>query len=628
MCGIAGFINFNRHDKAKAKDQIIKMADTISHRGPDEEGYYIDDYAALGHRRLSIIDLASGQQPMGSLEGQVQIIFNGEIYNFLEIRAQLQAKGYRFHTSSDTEVILLAYIEWGEGCIERLNGMFAFAIWDARNKLLLLARDRVGKKPLYYYHGDHSFAFASELKALQSSNFFPTKIDFQALDCYFSFGYIPAPRSIFASVKKLSAASYIVVSEKNLKERKYWELNFADPVARSMQDAADELQVLLDSAVQCRLMSEVPLGVFLSGGIDSPLVVAAMAQVSDVPVMTNTIGFDEHGFNELPAAKLVAEHLKTDHREFIVKPEITNILGKIAWHCDEPFADSSAVPTWYVCQMARQNVTVALSGDGGDESFGGYTFRYLPHLLESKIRAFLPSILRRPIFGTLGSLWPGSARLPKPLRLKTIFENLAVSDVEAFYRDLIWLRGDIREALYTPDFKKSLQGFTPIDTIYPLYTGNNATGALGRAQFTDIHFFMTDDVLMKVDRMSMAHSLEVRSPLLDYRIIEFAARLPTNLKLNSRQGKLILRELAARRLPSEIEKKPKLGFSIPTATWLRNQLKGIAEDVIFDKNRMIYNILKEQKVKQIWQEHQSRSRDHSVFLWGLMMLGLWEQAYL
>lgn len=625
MCGITGIINFECHDKSEATARIKRMADTLIHRGPDEEGYYVDDFAALGHRRLSIIDLANGQQPMAAIGGQIQIVFNGEIYNFLEIRAELEIRGYQFHTRCDTEVILLAYVEWGENCVEKLNGMFAFAIWDVRHKQLLLARDRVGKKPLYYYHDGQTLAFASELKALRAGNLCPNRIDQRALDCYFSFGYIPAPQTIFQAVKKLPAARYMVVSENDLRERQYWHLSFANPMGRTMEDAADELEVLLDDAVKCRLTSEVPLGVFLSGGLDSPLVVSSMARVMNLPVITNTIGFDDKGFNELPAAKVVAEYFKTDHHEFVVKPQMTEILSKIAWHFDEPFADSSAIPTWYVCQMAKKNVTVALSGDGGDESFGGYTFRYIPHLFESKIRAFLPAWLRRLLFGGLGSTWPGSARLPKPLRLKTIFENLSVGDAEAFYQDLIWLRGDIREELYTPDFKASLEGFTPMEAVYPLYVRSDAEDALGRAMFTDIHFFMTDDVLVKVDRMSMAHSLEVRSPLLDYRVIEFAAKLPASIKTNLKRGKLILRELASRRLPLGIQKKPKIGFSIPAASWLRNELRSMCEELIFNQNLLVSDYLQEPKVKQLWQEHQANYMDHSVFLWGLMMLSLWEK---
>lgn len=626
MCGITGFVNFSGHERYEARARVRRMADTIAHRGPDGEGFYVDDFAALGHRRLAIIDVAAGQQPMGILEGQVQIVFNGEIYNFLEVRTELEAKGHSFRTNSDTEVILVAYLEWSERCVDRLNGMFAFAIWDARARTLLLARDRVGKKPLYYCRIGSVIAFASELKAMRAGGLCTSEVDPEALDCYFSFGYVPAPRSIYRGVRKLRAARSLVVSASAESERQYWSLSFANPVVRSLPDVVDEFESLLDHAVRQRLMSEVPLGVFLSGGLDSSLVVSSMARLMDRPVITNSIGFQDQEFNELSLAGEISEHLKTDHKEFVVQPQAADVLEKIAWHFDEPLADSSAIPTWYVCQMARRRVTVALSGDGGDEAFGGYTFRYMPHRAESRLRSALPLALRRGLFGSLGAFWPISARLPKPFRLKTILENLAVGDAEAFYRDLIWLREDARTALYTKDFLEKLKGFTPFETVQPYYAQNDAADALGRAQFTDIHFYMTDDVLVKVDRMSMAHSLEVRSPLLDHRILEFAAKLPSVLKMDTRRGKLPLRALAGRRLPPETQKAPKRGFSIPAARWLRNELRPIAESLLFDQSATIVGVLEPRAVRRIWQEHLDESRDHSVFVWGLMMLGLWDKT--
>lgn len=627
MCGIAGFINFDGHNRSESLGLLQRMANVLQHRGPDEEGFYVDDHAALSHRRLSIIDLSGGQQPMAALDGQVQIVFNGEIYNFLEIRRELEAKNYRFNTRCDTEVILLAYLEWGEHCVAKLNGMFAFAIWDSRQQQLFLARDRVGKKPLYYYHHGTQFAFASELKALRAGDFCPDELNLESLDCYFSFGYIPAPKTIYKAVKKLSAARYLKISEKTCTETRYWNISFANPIPRALDEATEEFAALLDAAVQCRLMSEVPLGVFLSGGLDSTLVAASMARLMKTPVITNSIGFDTQDFNELPLARAVAEHIQADHHEFVVKPDVTEVLGKIAWHFDEPFADSSAVPTWYVCQMAKQNVTVALSGDGGDEGFGGYTFRYIPHVFESKIRAALPSALRRSVFGALGSAWPASARLPQPLRLKTIFENLAVSDAEAFYSDLIWLRSDTRQSIYSGDFLRALAGFTPLETVQPYYAGSDAPDALSRSQDTDMKFYMTDDVLVKVDRMSMAHSLEVRSPLLDYRILEFAARLPSTLKVEGRKGKLPLRKLALQRLPENIINQPKLGFSIPAGEWLRNELKPLMEQFLFESGSPIYDLLEYKKVTGLWAEHLNRSRDHNVFFWGLLMLDLWNKHH-
>ncbi len=627
MCGITGFVSFEGHSREEARARVRRMADAIVYRGPDEEGYYADDFAALGHRRLGFIDLSSGQQPMSTLEGAVQLIFNGEIYNFLEVRAELEALGHHFRTRSDTEVILQAYVQWGEKCVAKLSGMFAFAIWDARDRRLFLARDRVGKKPLYYWRNGSTFAFASELKALRAGGFCPTAIDPEALDCYLTFGYIPAPRTIYAGVKKILPARSLMVTAAGETEQRYWQLSFADPVERTLDEATDEFAALLDAAVKCRLMSEVPLGAFLSGGLDSSLVVDSMARSMNRPVITNSIGFEDKEFNELATAGIVAKHLGTDHHEFIVAPQAAEVVEKIAWHFDEPIADSSAVPTWYLCEMARRTVTAALSGDGGDEGFGGYTFRYVPHMMEAKLRASLPTALRRPAFGTLGALWPASARLPQPLRLKTIFENLAVGDAEAFYRDLIWLRPDQRDGLYTSDFKASLNGFTPMETVAPFYMGSDAPDALGRSQYTDINFYMTDDVLVKVDRMSMAHSLEVRSPLLDHRILEFAARLPAHVKIQARRGKLVLRELAKRRLPAQLQSVPKRGFSIPAASWLRRELRPLAEGLIFDSQRSYAPLLDARRIRTLWNEHLSGARDHNVFLWGLMMLGLWDKRH-
>jgi asparagine synthase (glutamine-hydrolysing) len=564
---------------------------------------------------------------MAAADGKVQIVFNGEIYNFPELRDELEKAGHAFLTNSDTETILMAYLQWGEACVERLNGMFAFGIWDARTKKIFLTRDRVGKKPLYYHWDGKTFSFASELKALLAGSLIPDQLDPEALDCYFTFGYIPAPKTVFKEVQKLKSAHTLSVSEQNLIENRYWTLHFSPVNKLSLQEAVEEFEDLLDKSVQCRLMSEVPLGAFLSGGLDSTLVVSAMAKRMTQPVLTNTIGFDLEEYNELPLARSVANQFHTDHHEFTVQPNAIEVLDSISLNFDEPFADSSALPTWYVCKMAKQNVTVALSGDGGDEGFGGYTFRYLPHCFEAWLRSRLPTSLRCLVFGGLGAVYPASAWLPKKLRLKTILENLAVSDAEAFYDDLVFLRADARKKLYSAAFFKSLHGFEPEETVIPLYRSNDAPHPLGRAQFTDIHFYMTDDVLVKVDRMSMAHSLEVRSPLLDYRILEFGARLPVNLKINNREGKVLLREVAAKRLPKEIAGMPKKGFSIPVAKWLRGDLKNYVEQHIFHKDSLIWEYLGQKELKIMWQEHQQGKRDHNVFLWGLLMLRLWEKKY-
>lgn len=628
MCGIAGFINFSGHDPAYTKARLKRMTDTLAHRGPDDEGFYVDDYAALGHRRLSIIDLEGGRQPMSTKDGRLQVVFNGEIYNYLSLKRELESRGYRFRTNSDTETILYGYREWGEQCVEKLNGMFAFAIWDRSKRLLFLTRDRVGKKPLYYYWDGTVFSFASELKAMRAADLCPDDIDPESLDCYFTFGYIPAPRTIYKKVKKLPPANTLTVRDCGLSQQRYWKLYFAGDDSRDHDDILFEFEDLLDKAVQCRLMSEVPLGAFLSGGLDSTLVVSSMVKSMRQPVLTNSIGFDDPRFNELPVARLVADYLKTCHQEYIVEPRVTDVLEKIAWHFDEPFADSSAVPTWYVCQIAKENVTVALSGDGGDENFGGYTFRYVPHLLESRIRSFLFVWARRLLFGLAGAIYPAYAQLPQPLRLKTILENLAVSDVRAFYNDLIWLRSDVRRRVYTGDFLRVLNEFEPFEIVRPLYESKQAHDPLNRALYTDINLYMTDNCLVKVDRMSMAHSLEVRSPLLDYRLIEFAALLPASLKIRNGKGKILLRRLAAKRLPSQVLQQPKRGFSIPAPQWLRNELRPMVEDTVFAEGSFLRDFLRIEQIKKMWHEHLSGSRDHSVFLWSVLMLDRWAKCHL
>ena len=630
MCGITGFFNTAGHNQESARAQVKRMADTLIHRGPDEEGFYVDENVALGHRRLSIIDLSSGQQPMSTTNGSYHIVFNGEIYNYQEIRKELQNKGHQFQTKSDTETILLAYKEWGSACVPKFNGMFAFAIWNKNERQLFLARDRVGKKPLYYHWDGKIFSFASELKALRAVDLCPNKIDYQSLDCYYTFGYIPSPRTIYENTCKLEPAHTLHVSANGTDKRRYWQLRFSPRHELTLVAATEEFESLLDEATRCRLMSEVPLGAFLSGGLDSTLVVSSMVKKMGQPVLTNSIGFGEKCFNELPLAKMVANHLHTNHKEFTLEPKAAEILDKVAWHFDEPFADSSAIPTWYVCEMAKENVTVVLSGDGGDESFGGYSFRYLPHMFEAKIRAALPASFRHSLFGSIGAIYPASSKLPHYLRLKTIFENLSISDAEAFYKDLIWLRSDTREKLYSEDFMHSLQGFTPFETITPFYNSQAFSlqpSALAKAQFTDINFYMTEDVLVKVDRMSMAHSLEVRSPLLDYRILEFAATLPDYLKLDKNKGKIVLRELAPKRLPREILDHPKTGFSIPAAQWLRNELRPMVEGAISHNNSFIQQSLKQAQLKKLWSQHLVGTRDHSVFLWSLLMLDLWEKNH-
>jgi asparagine synthase (glutamine-hydrolysing) len=628
MCGITGLVDLSGIDRDAERRRLRSMTDIIFHRGPDEEGHFIDGHAALGHRRLSIIDCATGQQPLGNEDGSVQIVFNGEIYNFLELRDLLVAKGHQFATNSDTEAIVHLYEEFGEACVERLWGMFAFAIWDSKKRRLLLARDRVGKKPLYYARRGTRLAFGSELKSLVVGGEVAREIDLEGLDCYFTLGYVPSPRCILKDARKLRPGHYLVFDEAGMRERRYWSLSFQPGPPVSEREAGEQLADLVEQAVRCRLMSEVPLGAFLSGGIDSSLVVGQMSRVMTEPVKTNAIGFDVAAYDELPYARKVAEVCKTEHHEFTVKPDAVKVLDLLGWHFDEPLADPSAIPTYYVCKMARQQVTVALSGDGGDETFGGYTFRYRPHVVESRLRAAVPANIRGLVFGPAGSLYPKWDWLPRPLRLKTILTNLAVSDARAFYLDLSFMHPPARERLYTDSMKRQLLGFTPYEAVGPFYTGSDAPDPLGRSQHTDIQSYMTEDVLVKVDRMSMAVSLEVRCPLLDHRIMELAARLPADLRLRGDKGKWVLRQLAATMVPREVLERPKQGFTPPVPVWLRRELREMAHETLFDRGSVLGDHVSLGALRKLWDDHQSGIRQNSQVLWGMLMFRLWERNYL
>jgi len=625
MCAIAGFVDFSGHARDTAARRVKAMTDALAYRGPDDEGCFVDNLAALGHRRLSIVDLAGGHQPMAGADGAVQIVFNGEIYNFQALRRELAGRGHSFRTRSDTEVILAAYLAWGDACLERLNGMFAFAIWDTRSQTLLLARDRVGEKPLYWTRNGSRIAFASELKALRAGGACPGEIDPEALDCYLTLGYVPSARSIYLGVHKLLAGHVLMCTANDMRQRRYWNLSYAEPRSIDLEAATEELAHRLDEAVKARMVSDVPLGAFLSGGLDSSLVVEAMARLSGGRVITNSIGFDEPGFSELDLARATAGRLGTEHHEAVVLPRAAEVLPQIARHFDEPLADSSAIPTWYLCRMARQRATVVLSGDGGDESFGGYTFRYLPHAHEARLRAQIPATVRTAVFGPLASIWPASVRLPRLLRLKTILGNLAQGNAEAFYRDLASLDDATRRAVYAPAFMERLMGFDAREVVRPLYDGSDAPDAVGRAQQTDIQLYMSDDVLAKVDRMSMAHALEVRCPLLDPGLIEFAARLPASVKMSGARGKLPLRRLAQRRLPAGVVRAPKRGFSIPAARWLRTELKAMTEALLFDRPVGALECLDPVALRRTWVEHLSGCNDHGAFIWAVLMLALWDR---
>lgn len=629
MCGICGIYHFDgqRIDKAL----LQRMNNTLIHRGPDGEGYFIDSSIGLGHRRLSIIDLEGGKQPMGNEDGSIQVVFNGEIYNFLNLKRDLEAKGYRFRTRSDTETIIYGYEEWGEDFVQKLRGMFAIALWDSRRRKLLLIRDRIGKKPLYYYLGKDRILFASEIKALISDKRIPREIDPTALDSYLSFGYVPSPLSIFKGIRKLPPAHIAVCKPGDFSVRQYWHLDMGKEASpQSEKEILENLRALFDEAVQLRLTSDVPLGAFLSGGVDSSAVVASMADlIGKEPVKTATIGFSEKRFDEMEYARIVAEQYQTDHTEFVVNPDALEVLENIVWHLDEPFADASAIPTYYVSKMARQKVTVALSGDGGDEIFAGYINRYYMNRLEGSIRKKLPFFLRKKVLGPIGEIYPRVDYLPRPLRLKRFLSNLSHSFEQAYFRDMsFYFLPEMKKKLYRPEFQTAIKDFNAFDILGDHFKVNQSSDSTTRVQYVDIKTYLTEDILVKVDRMSMAHSLEVRAPLLDHRLMEYAGGLPSNLKLKGKESKYIFKKMLEGRLPQNILYRKKQGFSIPLAVWLRGRMKDFVEKTLFTNKAGSHPYFNSEYIKDLWKSHLSGRQDNAYPLWGLMMFQLWQQQFL
>ena len=624
MCGIAGIYNFDSF-KSVHERLLKRMTDALVHRGPDDEGFYCSGPIGLGHRRLSIIDLAGGHQPLANEDETVWIVFNGEIYNFGELHDELVKKGHVFKTRSDTEVIVHLYEEEGENCFKRLRGMFAIAIWDARNRKLLLARDRVGKKPLFYFYDGRRIAFASEMKAILEIPGVPREIDPEAVSDYFSLLYIPAPKSIFKNIRKVLPGHYLVVSQNGIRETEYWDLSFNQSLQLTEQAWCERLLETYREAVRIRLMSEVPLGAFLSGGVDSSSVVAVMAGLLNTPVTTCSIGFAEEEFNETDYAREIASRFKTDHHEHVVRPDAVGIVEKLAWHYDEPFADSSSVPTYYVSKAAREHVTVALSGDGGDENFAGYR-RYYFDKRENSIRGLLPAAIRQPIFRALASLYPKADWAPRIFRGKATFQNLARSPIEAYFRSVSALKSELKEQILHGDLRRQLGDYDSLDVLRSYYDKADTMDPISRIQYVDVKTYLTDDILVKVDRASMAHSLEVRAPILDHKLMELAATIPSSMKLRGMNGKYIFKKTLNEVLPRSVLNRKKMGFGVPLAQWLRNDLREFAHAVIFDQRQDSF--LNDASVNAIWQEHQRGFRDRSTELWSILMFRLWQREFL
>ena len=624
MCGICGVYNVGTGESVPVP-LLKKMADSIVHRGPDEEGFFSDGPVGFAHRRLSIIDVEGGHQPQTNETQTVWVIFNGEIYNFQELREFLIQKGHTFKSRSDTEVIVHLYEEKGEDCFRELRGMFAIALWDSQKRQLILARDRVGKKPLFFAYTREKVVFGSEMKAVLAVPEISKDIDLEALSDYFSLLYVPSPKSIFQSVRKVLPGHYVVISERGIREEEYWDIDFSQVILKSEDEWCEQLMQTYHEAVRLRLISEVPLGAFLSGGIDSSSVVALMSQITGKPVITSSIGFEEKEFDELDYARQVATQFHSEHHEQVVRPDAVGITEKLAWYYDEPFADSSAVPTYYVSKLAREHVTVALSGDGGDEFFAGYR-RYIFDNREEQVRARIPGWLRRSVFGTLAALYPKADWAPRVFRGKATFENLSCSHIEAYFRSISAVRPEVKRQLLHRDVLKSLGPYDSKDVLRAYYEKASGADPISRILYVDVKTYMTDDILVKVDRASMAHSLEVRAPILDHPFMELAASIPSSLKLRGTTGKYIFKKSLEGTLSQDILYRRKMGFAVPLERWFRVELKDMADAVLFEKKSHPYLNMK--MVERLWKEHQSGLRNRATELWTIFMYRMWERQFL
>lgn len=620
MCGISGL--FDTRGKRDYPLALVERINNIqAHRGPDESGIHLEPGIALGHRRLSIIDLATGQQPLFNEDGSVCVVFNGEIYNYQELVPELQALGHIFRTRSDTEVIVHAWEAWGTACVERFRGMFAFALWDRNQQIFFLARDRMGVKPMFYaLLVDGTFIFGSELKVITAHPGFKKTIDPLAVEEYFALGYVADPRCIYTGAKKLPSAHTLTLRHgQGLPEPEaYWDVRFTLNNPISPEEANEELINRLRESVRLRMIADVPLGAFLSGGVDSSAVVAAMAGVSSTPVRTCAIGFKDPKFNESAFAQQVADHYHTDHHLNIVDSDDFDLIDTLAWLYDEPYADSSAIPTYRVCQLARQHVTVALSGDGGDESFGGYR-RYRLHMMEERGRSALPLSFRRPLFGALGQLYPKADWAPRPLRAKTTLQAMAFDSVQAYLHSVSIMRHDERESLYSDSFKNTLAGYSALDVFRNHADKAGTEDPLALIQYIDYKTWLVGDINTKVDRASMAHSLEVREPLMDHELIEWLATLPTDLKIRGQEGKWLLKKAFEPHLPHDILYRPKMGFSVPLAQWLRGPLAERLKNAITGPRLAESGYFNPARLRSMLEKHQSGQRDFSAPLWSLLM---------
>lgn len=625
MCGIVGIVHSDRTDIDQAL--LGRMCAAISHRGPDDDGFYVNGHVGLGMRRLSIIDVKGGQQPIHNQDHTAWIVFNGEIYNYRELREKLEKLGHTFYTNSDTEAIVHAYDQYGAECPKHLRGMFAFAIWDERTEELFLARDRVGKKPILYAQVNGQFIFGSEFRALLLHPAISRDVNHEAIHQYLSFMCVPAPLTAYRTIKKLEPGHSLLLRKGEIRIEQYWQPDFSKKLDITEQDAGERAIGILRDAVKVRLMSEVPLGAFLSGGIDSSAVVALMAQESSEPVKTFSIGFEEQDFSELKHARRVADHVGADHHEFIVRPDALEVLPLLVEHYGEPYADSSAIPTYYVARETRKHVTVALNGDGGDESFAGYERYAAMRLAERYYR--VPAVLRDSLVRQAVGLLPSSETKRSRVRdIKRFLEAASLPKVERYLRWVSVFDADAKQNLYTEGFRRETEGSSVSDMLRPWFAGANGKGIVDAALLSDIKTYLPNDLLVKVDIATMAVSLEARSPFLDHHVIEFAASLPENLKLRGLTTKYLLKQMLKKILPQENLNRRKMGFGVPIGHWFRGQLQPFLRETILSEKALKREFFKAEVVKQMVELHTRGERDYSHQLWTLLMLELWFQRFI
>lgn len=626
MCGITGFVNAN--GSTVASDVLERMNTAIIHRGPDEDGFYVKENVGLAMRRLSIIDLASGQQPIHNADKTKWLVFNGEIYNYQSLREDLIARGHVLYTKSDTEAVLHLYDEFGADCLQYLRGMFAFAIWDEREKSLFLARDRVGKKPLLYSHqANGDLIFGSEFQALLQHPSISREVDCEAIDSYMSYLCVPAPQTAFKQIRKLEPGHWLTWKAGEISTQRYWLPDFSKKIKISEEEAIEETTRILRESTKLRMISEVPLGAFLSGGVDSSTVVALMAEASSTPVKTFSIGFEEQDFSELKYARRVAEHVGAEYHEFIVRPNALEILPTLVEHYGEPYADSSAIPTYYVSKETRKHVTVALNGDGGDESFAGYE-RYMAMEVAEFYRR-IPRVLRAALIEGPVNLLPTSEL--KKTRVRDVQRFITSANEtrnDRYFRWMSTFKPALKPELYTSDFAHAVADQDVSEFLDRWFDRANGSGILDATLLTDQMTYLPNDLLVKVDIASMANSLEARSPFLDHHLIEFAASLPESLKMSRFRTKSLLKKVAARLVPREVIYRRKMGFGVPVGRWLRGEMKDFLRDVLLSEKALSRGVIRGTKIRQYVDEHIDGKFDHSFQVWTLLMLELWFQRFI